>query len=349
MAEVVDNAPEAIRDVEELEDLLSEPSSALVQYFRELEGDLAILGVGGKMGPTLARMAARAVEASGKPRRITAVSSFSQAGLRERLETLGIETVREDLLAPGAVERLPDAANVVYMVGRKFGSTGAEWDTWATNVLVAGRVAERYQTSRIVAFSSGNVYPFVPVDSGGATEETPPSPVGEYAMSCLGRERMFDYWAHKAGTKVLHYRLNYAVELRYGVLVDLALKVLRGEDINLSAGHFNVVWQGYANEVALRGLALAGSPPAILNVTGLETESVRETAERLGELLGRTPIFTGGEAPTALLSNARRCHEHFGPPQYDIETIRTWIAQWLVSGGDLLGKPTHFEARDGKF
>lgn len=340
---------ETIASVEELEDRLSEPSPELEAFFRVLEGDLAILGVGGKMGPTLARMAARAVEASGKPRRLIAVSSFSQPGLRERLEALDIETIAADLLEPGVVDRLPDAPNVIYMVGRKFGSTGAEWDTWATNVTVAGRVAERYAGARIVAFSSGNVYPFVPVDSGGATEQTPPGPVGEYAMSCLGRERMFDYVSHHAGTKVLHLRLNYAVELRYGVIVDVARKVLAGEPIDLSMGHFNAVWQGYANEVALRALALADSPPAILNVTGLETVSVRRLAARLGELLGRGPVLVGEEAPQALLSNASRCHRHFRSPRYDLDTVAAWTARWISSGGPLLDKPTHFETRDGRF
>lgn len=340
---------EAIASLEELETLLSEPSPELVRFFQELEGDLAILGVGGKMGPTLARMAARAIEASGRPRRLHAVSSFSQAGLRERLEALGIETLAVDLLDPGAVARLPEVPNVVYMVGRKFGSTGAEWDTWATNVTVAGRVAKRYARARIVAFSSGNVYPFVPAESGGATEQTPPGPVGEYAMSCLGRERMFDYVSHHAGAKVVHFRLNYAVELRYGVIVDVARKVLDGEPVDLSMGYFNAVWQGYANEAALRALALADSPPFILNVTGLETVSVRSLAGRLGEILGREPVLAGEEAPLALLSNASRCHELFGHPRHDIDTVAAWTAQWLSSGGPLLNKPTHFETRDGRF
>jgi nucleoside-diphosphate-sugar epimerase len=339
----------AIRSVDDLEDKLSEPSPALVSFFRQLEGDIVILGVGGKMGPTLARQASRAVEASGKPRRLIAVSSFSQPGLRERLEGYKIETLKADLLEPGAVEQLPPVENVIYMVGRKFGSTGAEWNTWATNVLLAGRVAEHYPRSRIVAFSSGNVYPFEPVTGGGSTEATPPGPVGEYAMSCLGRERAFDYWSHKAGTKVLHFRLNYAVELRYGVVTDVALKVWRGEPVDLSMGNFNAVWQGYANEVALRCLGLADSPPRILNVTGPETVSVRWLATRLGELLGKSPVFTGEESPRALLSNAAQCHRLFGYPAYSIDTIAEWAARWVAEGGDLLGKPTHFEARDGKF
>lgn len=338
-----------IASEEDLEERLSEPSPELVRFFGEWDGDLAILGVGGKMGPTLARMAARAAQASGRARRVVAVSSFSQPGLRERLEGWGVETLPLDLLARDAMDRLPDVPNVVYMVGRKFGSTGAEWNTWATNVYAAGRVAERYRGTRIVAFSSGNVYPFVPVAAGGATEDTPPGPVGEYAMSCLGRERMFDYWSHEAGAKVLHYRLNYAVELRYGVIVDVALKVRDGRPVDVSMGYLNAVWQGYANEVALRALALAGSPPRILNVTGLETVSVRGLAQRLGELLGREPVLAGEEAPTALLSNAAQCHRLFGPPRYGLDTVVEWVARWVSSGGALLNKPTHFDARDGKF
>jgi hypothetical protein len=341
--------PDDVQSVAELETRLSAPSPELVQFFRGLEGDIAIVGAGGKMGPTLSQMAARAVEASGRARRVFAVSTFSQAGLRTQLDGCGIETIQADLLAPGAVERLPDAANVVYMVGRKFGSSGAEWDTWATNVLAAGRVAERYQRSRIAAFSSGNVYPFVPIDSGGATEDTRPAPVGEYAMSCLGRERVFDYWSHRAGTKVLHLRLNYAVELRYGVLVDLALKVLRDEAVDLSMGYFNAVWQGFANEVALRSLDLAEAPPVVLNVTGPEMASVRETAERFGQLLGKTPPFTGTEAPTALLNNGTRCIRLFGSPRPDLDTLIEWVAGWVLRGEALLGKPTHFETRDGSF
>lgn len=339
----------ALQSIEELEAKLSEPSPALVDYFRKLEGDIAILGVGGKMGPTLAQLAARAVKASGKARKLIAASSFSSPGLRDRLESFGIETIKTDLLAEGAVSQLPDAPNVIYMVGRKFGSTGAEWNTWATNVMLSGAVAERYKASRIVAFSSGNIYPFVPVTQGGATETTPVSPVGEYAMSCLGRERMFDYWSHRAGTRVLHYRLNYAIELRYGVVVDVAQKVWNGDPVDVTTGNMNVVWQGYANEVALRSLALADSPPTILNVTGPETLSLRWLATRLGELMGREPNIVGAEAPMALLSNASKCHGLFGYPPIGVGAVVEWVAQWVSGGGATLNKPTHFETRDGKF
>ncbi len=346
---MVTKLPETIESVDHLEDVMTQPSSRLVESMRTLDGDIVILGVGGKMGPTLAILAARAVEASGVERHITAVSTFSQPGVREQLETHGIATHQADLLAPGAIDALPDAENVMYMVGRKFGSTGAEWNTWATNVLAAGLAGRKYARSRVVAFSSGNIYPFVPIDSGGATESTLPEPVGEYAMSGLGRERMWDYASHAYGARVLHYRLNYAVELRYGVILDVANKVWNGETIDVSMGHANCVWQGYANSVALQCFALASTPPAILNVTGLERISIRELATCMGELLGKQPIITGTEAPTALLSNAKKCHETFGDSDVPIDVLCKWIANWIKSGGKTLSKPTHFETRDGKF
>jgi hypothetical protein len=338
-----------IESIDNLEEILSRPDEGLIEFVRSLTGDLVVLGVGGKMGPTLARMASRATEAAGVSRRVIGVSSFSQPGLRDALDASGIETHQADLLAPGAVEKLPGAENVIYMVGRKFGSTGAEWNTWATNVLVAGRVAEQYAKSRIVAFSSGNVYPFVPIDSGGVTEAARPDPVGEYAMSCLGRERVFDYFSNEHGARVAHYRLNYAVELRYGIVVDVATRILDGKPVDVSNGYVNFIWQRYANSVALRCLGLATSPPAILNVTGLETISIRELAMRLGERLNRPVTFSGQESTTALLSNASRCHELFGSPEVDADTIVTWVSDWLLQGGVTLDKPTHFETRDGKF
>ena len=346
---MVTKLPEAIASVEQLEDILTLPSPRLIEAMRTLDGDIVILGVGGKMGPTLAILAARAVQASGVERQITAVSTFTQTGVREQLEGHGIATHQADLLAPGAIDALPDAENTMYMVGRKFGSTGAEWDTWATNVLAAGLAGRRYAHSRIVAFSSGNIYPFVPIDSGGATESTQPDPVGEYAMSGLGRERMWDYASHEHGARVLHYRLNYAVELRYGVILDVAKKVWSGEVIDVSMGYANCIWQGHANAVALQCFALATSPPAILNVTGLERISIRDLAARMGELLGKKPNLTGSEAPTALLSNATKCRELFGEPDVSFDVLCIWTAHWIKSGGKTLSKPTHFETRDGKF
>jgi hypothetical protein len=338
-----------LEDVEQLEDRLTRPSDRLIALFNRLEGDILVIGAGGKMGPTLTRLAARAIDASGIKRSLTAVSTFSQPGLRERLERAGVRTIVADILDPGSVERLPDAANVVHMIGRKFGSTGAEWNTWATNVYAAGLVGERFRESRIVAFSSGNVYPFVPVNSGGATEATPPGPVGEYAITALGRERMFDYASHERGARVLHFRLNYAVEMRYGVLVDVAQRVWRGIPVDLTMGHANVIWQGYANAVALQCFELATRPPAILNVTGIETLSIRNVAARFGAIMHKTPILLGQEAPNALLSNATRCHERFGPPEFDSDSLIEYTARWVMRGLPTLDKPTHFEVRDGKF
>lgn len=340
---------DCVDSLEELEDRLSDPPTGLVESFRLLKGNILILGAGGKMGPSLARMAARAREASGVSRTITAVSSFSVPGLRERLEAMGVETLQQDLLEPGAWAALPEAENVMYMVGRKFGSTGAEWQTWATNVYLAGLAGHRFKDSRVVAFSSGNVYPFVPAGGKGATETTPPGPVGEYAMTCLGRERMFDYCARELGGRVLHLRLNYAVELRYGVMVDVALNVWNEIPVDLTMGHFNCVWQGYANAVALQCFTLAGSPARILNVTGPENIPVRQLALRLGEYMGKKPIFIGQEAPDALLSDASECHRLFGLPEVDLGRMIAWTADWIMRGGPLLNKPTHFSTRDGRF
>jgi len=334
---------------DDLEDRLSQPSTALLEMLRRLDGDILILGAGGKMGPSLAHLAARAVAESGVARRVAAVSSFSSPTARAQLDAWGVETIAADLLAPGALDALPDAENVLYLCGRKFGSTGAEWNTWATNVYLSGLAARRFRRSRIVSFSSGNIYPFESLDSRGATESTLPGPVGEYAMSCLGRERMFDYASHELGARVVHYRLNYAVELRYGVLLDVATGVWDGQPIDIANGAVNVVWQGYANRVALHCLELAASPPKILNVTGPEQVSVRWLARELGERLGRTPIFIGQESPTALISNASQCHSLFGLPEVSLETLMDWVADWVKTGGATLGKPTHFETRNGKF
>jgi nucleoside-diphosphate-sugar epimerase len=338
-----------IHDIATLENRLSEPPPRLVESMRHIEGDLLILGAGGKMGPTLCEMAIRAVNASGKPRCVTAVSTFSTTGLRERLESAGVRTLQCNLLDAGAVDALPDAENVIFMAGRKFGSTGAEWLTWAENVLMPGLVGRRYRDSRIVSFSTGSIYPLEPVDTGGSTEDTPPAPVGDYAMSCVGRERMFDYCARELGARVLHFRLNYAVELRYGVLVDVASRVWAGLPVDLAMGYFNCVWQACANAVALMSLELASTPPAILNVTGPETISVRSLAQQFGERMGKTPVFIGQEAPTALLSNASKCHQLFGLPDVPLDTLIDWTAEWIVAGGEIWSKPTHYETRDGKF
>jgi nucleoside-diphosphate-sugar epimerase len=304
-----------------------------------------VLGAAGKIGPTLARMAKRAIDAAGAAKTVYAVDLAPLP----KLAAEGVETIQCDLLDPEAVAALPRAANVVYMAGRKFGSTGAEHLTWAANVVVPYNAARAFADSRMVMFSTGCVYPIVHVSTGGATERTPPAPVGEYAMSCLGRERMFDYVSRTCGQRVLQFRLNYAVELRYGVLVDVARKVFRGEAVDVTTGHANVLWQGDVCERALLCLKLAASPPRALNVTGPETLSIRETAEAFGRLFGKPATFTGEENGMAYLSNAAESMALFGPPSVPPERVIQWTAHWIEIGGEDLGKPTHFETQDGRF
>lgn len=335
--------------VSELEDMLSEPSERLVQDIAKLDGDILILGVGGKMGPSLAKLAKRGVEAVGKGAKVIGVSRFSTGNLQEELEKSGIETVAADLLDDQALLNLPDASNIIYMAGNKFGTTGKEYFTWAMNAYLPGRVAERYRHSRIVAFSSGNIYPLTPIESGGASEETTPAPIGEYAQSCLGRERIFEYFARKNNTPILNFRLNYAIDLRYGILLELASAVKEGRSIDLNMGLVNVIWQGDANEMAIRSLHLCGSPAVTLNITGPETVSVRWLAERFGEAFGVQPHFTGLEQRTALLNNASTSHQLLGYPSVSLRQMMDWTVAWVNNGGDTLGKPTHFQQREGVF
>lgn len=332
-----------------LEDALSEPSPALTHDMSGVDGDIVVLGAGGKMGPSLCRLARRALDAAGNAAaRVFAVSRWSDREVEKRLRECGVETVAADLTAP-ELAGLPDAGNVIYMVGAKFGTAERPHEAWMTNTLVPARVAERYASARIAAFSTGNVYPLVPVAGGGCVEEDPTGPVGEYAMSCLGRERVFEAVSRSAGTRVAIIRLNYAVEPRYGVIADVAARIQRGEPIDVTTGHVNVAWQRYANEVALRSLHHAASPPFVINVTGPETASVRQLATRLGRLLGVEPRFAGTEASTALLSNAGRCHALFGYPDLPLPALIEWQAAWLRAGGVLWNKPTKFDRRDGRF
>jgi nucleoside-diphosphate-sugar epimerase len=301
------------------------------------------------MGPSLARLARRASVQAGTPRRIIGVARFTERGLAEALRADGIETIAADLLDRSALESLPDAPNVVFMAGRKFGSTGAEWLTWAMNTYLPGMVAERFRRSRIVAFSTGNVYPLTTPASGGPTEAHATGPIGEYAQSALGRERLFEHFSAQHGTPVVLLRLNYAIDLRYGVLRDLADKVSSGAPIDLGMGYVNVIWQRDANSAALRAFVHAQSPPLVLNLTGTEILAVRDLARRFGEIFGIEPVFRGVESETALLSNAWRCRDLLGPPQTGIDEMIQWVADWVRLGGRGLGKPTHFEQRDGRF
>jgi nucleoside-diphosphate-sugar epimerase len=338
--------PTGFASVEALEDFMTEPSEALVADLARVPGDIIVLGVAGKMGPTLARMAKRAAPA----KRVVGVARFSDAKARSALEKAGVETVTADLLDRKQIETLPRLDNVVFMAGMKFGSSGNLPLTWAMNVHVPAMVAEVYAGSRIVAFSTGCVYPFVSVDGGGATEETPATPPpGDYAASCAGREHMFEYFSQKHGTPGRIVRLNYAIDMRYGVLHDVAQKVHAGAAIDLSMGHVNVIWQGDANEVALRLLAHTTTPTTPLNVTGPETISVRWLASEIGRRLGRTPVFTGTEGATGWLNNATRMVTELGPPRVPLARVIDWTADWVARGAPTLDKPTHYEVRDGTY
>jgi nucleoside-diphosphate-sugar epimerase len=332
----------SIRTVNELERELSRPSGQDVDFLRRLEGDILILGVGGKMGPSLARLCRNSSEAAGKPRRIIAVS-------RNVAAEPGIEAIPCDLLDRAQVAGLPDCSNVLYLAGRKFGSSCSPELTWAMNTIVPAIVAEKFKHSRIVLFSTGNVYPFRKVSEGGCRESEAPAPVGEYAQSCLGRERVFEYYSRQHGLECLFYRLNYAVDLRYGVLMDIGRKVHDGRPVELSVPAFNVIWQRDANSYALRSLDFCATPPRVLNVTGPETLRVRDTAEWFGERFGRPCNFSGAEGPTALLSDASTCFEHMGRPQVSAAALMEMAATWIENGGKSIDKPTHFEVSDGRF
>jgi nucleoside-diphosphate-sugar epimerase len=333
----------------QLEERLGTPNQHDIALLQRLTGDIILIGAGGKMGPSLARRIKRASEIAGVNKRVLAVSRFSNAAARAELEHAGIETIGCDLLQPAEVAQLPDCENVLYLAGRKFGSTERTDLTWASNTLVPAYVAQRYLGARIVVFSTGNVYPFFSVKQGGAVETDAPAPIGEYAQSCLGRERVFEFFAREYGTRCLLYRLNYAVDLRYGVLVDIARKVQAGQPIDLTMGSFNVIWQGDANSYALRALKLCEAPPRILNVTGPETVSVRRTAEFFAARFNRAPIFQGQEGETALLNNAALCHQLFGYPEITLGELLDMAAHWVDVGGTSLNKPTKFEVTDGRF
>ena len=343
------SSPKFIASVEELEDLLSQPTESVVQTLGRLEGDIIVLGVAGKMGPTLARMARRASDAAGVRRRVIGVARFSDARHQTELQAHGIETIRCDLLDEAALAALPDAPNIVFMAGMKFGSTGQEALTWAMNCHLPALVCKKYSHSRIVAFSTGNVYGLTPVAGGGSLETDAPNPVGDYAMSCLGRERIFEHFSRRLGIPMTMIRLNYACELRYGVLVDIARRVWSGETVDVAMGHLNTIWQADANAMTLQAFDHVASPPLLLNVTGPEPLSVREMAARFGEVMNKRVAVSGSESPTALLANAAQALRLFGPPRVGVEQMVRWIADWVMRGGASLGKPTHFESRDGKF
>ncbi|MBD2868720.1 NAD-dependent epimerase/dehydratase family protein [Paenibacillus arenilitoris] len=338
-----------MNSIAELEARLAEPSERLIADLRSIEGDILVLGVGGKMGPSLAGLAANAIREGGLNKRVIGVSRFTNEEARRELAEAGVETVSCDLLNEEELAKLPRAENVIYMAGNKFGTTGREHFTWAMNAYLPGRVAEKYKDSRIVVFSSGNVYPLSPVGGGGVDESVSPEPLGEYAQSCLGRERVFEYFSRKNGTPMAIYRLNYAIDLRYGVLLELARSVRDGRPVDLAMGHANVIWQGDANEMALRCLTQCSSPPRTINVTGPETMSIRWAAGELAKRLGREALFAGEEQETALLSNASKSHQLFGYPRVSLLQMIDWVADWVKADGPTWNKPTHFQERKGKF
>ena len=341
--------PNMIHTETELEERLSQPDEAVIDAMRSLSCDLMILGVGGKMGPSLARLAQRSSKLSGVPRRIIAVARFSNDELQPQLEAAGIETIRCDLLDHQQLQALPDIPNIIFMAARKFGTSGSEHLTWALNTYLPGLVAERFRHSNIVAFSTGNVYPLRNVSEGGATETTPVAPVGEYAQSALGRERMFEYASHQWATKVAILRLNYAIDLRYGVLLDIGTAVYERRPVNLRMGLVNVIWQGDANAACLRSFAHCQSPPNIINITGPETLSVRQLALEFGHRFNIEPIWDGEETPSALLNCASKAHHLFGYPSITAQQMIDWTAHWIAIGCTTLRIPTHFAVRDGKF
>jgi nucleoside-diphosphate-sugar epimerase len=341
--------PETICTEDELDDVLTRPAPALCEMISRVPSPLVVLGAGGKMGPSLAVLAKRAAEQAGHALDVVAVSRFSDPAQRAWLEERGVRTHVADLLRRSEVERLPDATRVVYLVGIKFGTSARPDLTWAANTLVPSFVLERYPEANISAVSTGNVYPLAPVAGGGSREGDPLTPLGEYANAAVARERIFEYFSREQGTPVCLLRLSYALDLRYGVIPDLARKVWREEPIPLETGHFNCLWQGEANERILRALELCESPAEAYNLTSSRILSVRETALRLGELLGKEPQFTGTETGTAFVSQTDKMDELWGEPQVDPDTLIRWSAHWVRSGGRSLNKPTHFETRDGAY
>jgi hypothetical protein len=341
--------PETIKNEQQLEELLSRPTVEVINLFKTLEGDIIFLGIAGKIGPSIARMAKRACKEAGVSKRIFGVSRFSNEQEKNQIESFGIETIKGDLLDPEFVKSLPKVENVIFLAGMKFGSEGNLALTWAMNTFVPAIVAEHFKDSRIVAFSTGCVYPLVPIESGGSQETDKPVAIGEYAQSCLGRERMFEYGSMKYGTPIALIRLNYSVEMRYGVLVDIASKVKNDQVVDLAMGYFNIIWQGDMNAMSLLSLSKCSTPASIINLTGPETLSVRQVAVEFGMHFGKIPNFSGNEAPTALLSNSNLAQESFGKPKVSPDELIRWIAYWIENENRLLNKQTHFEVRDGKY
>jgi nucleoside-diphosphate-sugar epimerase len=338
-----------IESIGQLDDILTTPSPAAVEAMAKLSGRLMIVGAGGKMGPTLAVLARRAADLSGTNLEVVAASRFSNADSRAWLHDRGVTTIAADVLNRHDIEALPNAKHVIYLVGLKFGTSSSPGATWVANTLAPAAVIQKYRDSSIIALSTGNVYPFVDATSDGSTEDQPLIPIGEYPNAAVARERIFEFFSEQQNTPVALLRLNYALDLRYGVLVDIARKVWNREPIQLSMGYFNAIWQGDANELILRAFPLAGVPAVAYNLTSPQKYSVREVAQRFGERMGRQPILIGTESSTALLSNCSRLYSRLSPPSTSLDTVIDWTAKWIAEGRALLGKPTHFEVRDGVY
>jgi nucleoside-diphosphate-sugar epimerase len=342
--------PVSIENEEQLEELLSRPSAPLIEMMRRLEGDIIILGVAGKIGVSLGRCAVRAIREAGVAKRVYGAARFSDPAALEKVAAYGMEPIACDLLDRDAVAALPQVANVIFLAGRKFGTAGREDLTWAMNTLVADNAAKHFRAARIVAFSTGCVYPLVSAATGGCDENTPPAPLGEYAQSCLGRERIFQYAAISQGTPIVLFRLNYAIDLRYGVLHDIGRAILASEEVDNSVGHFNVIWQGDVNTIALRCLDLAASPAAVINVTGPEITAIEDAARIMAERLGCPLRFRHPQSGDAgYLANATRMCELYGAPAVSSARLIAWQADWLRLGGRSLGKPTHFQVTNGNY
>lgn len=345
----MESYPEKIESEQALDEVLTRPGPDLIEWVRTVSSPMVLLGAGGKLGPTLAVLARRAALEAGCKLDIVAVSRFSDLSVRRRLESYEIRTLPCDLMEGESLHQLPDTDNLIYLVGLKFGTTQNPAATWAINTLIPANVCDRYPHCRFVALSSGSIYPLVPVVSGGAVEKHPLTPLGEYANACVARERIFEFYSHKNGTPIALLRLFYSVELRYGILVDLAAKVFTREPIDLKMGYFNWIWQGDANAMILRSLALVRTPPVSYNLTHPQIQSVRTIAVKFGELLGKPVCLTGSEADTALLGNPAQLCAQLGEPTMPIDVVIRWIADWMLRKGRLLEKPTHFEVRDGRY
>nr|WP_207930780.1 NAD(P)-dependent oxidoreductase [Hydrogenispora ethanolica] len=341
--------PELISNEEQLDEVLGTPSPQLTEMMRRLDGDIMILGIGGKMGASLGAVAINAIKAAGVSKKVIGVARFSDPDTRKKLNQLGIETISCDLLDRQAVAELPRIKNIIFMVGRKFGTDGNEELTWAINTLVPHIVAEHFTASRIVVFSTGNVYPLVPVTSGGCSETDSTNPLGEYAQSCLGRERIFGHFSKLYGTPLCLYRLNYAIDLRYGVLYDIGRKIWEEKPVDLSVSHFNAIWQGDACNQALLCLEYCTSPANVFNITGPESIPVRYAADIMAQIMGKKVTYSGNDGSYALLANSAKSAKHFGYPTVSLQQMLTWTAHWLMLGGRGLNKPTHFDTNNGRF